>query len=1158
MRNDKYKELLRNLPSTLKMRLDNIKRYLYFNRGEKQLGSASLLVGSGFSKNADKGIDVSMLDWNELGKKFYTMLYGEEPKDSDLVFSSPIKLATMVNAEFGRTVLDKMIQDSLPDDRVFPNDLYIRLLNLPWHDVFTTNYDRLLERTVNLVGSTRHYHVVTNKETLIYTPSPRIVKLHGSFPDIHPYIITEEDFRTYPAKYPEFVNTVRQSLIENLFCMIGFSGDDPNFLSWIGWLRDVMGRLSMPVYMITFDNNIHGAQLQLYQKQNIQVVNLADVKGISTYREAFEFLFEYLSTPTKDNKEWNCSLSYDFSSGEKIKDTIQKAATIRKSYPGWLILPERYIHFFNESIDSYEIAKNIKSIKDSNVLIDLLFEFDWRLNVSLTPRRLDWFIEELEYITIEDNDDLKKRHKKLWLLISLLNVYRHTGDTEKYDKLKDIIASKLHEAPDALWSRYYNEVSLFYLCQLKYDEALNLIKDWQPVRTDYKSRILRVTIWCECGKEKDAIKELQELNTDIKNQKLSENFTSSPFLDSCLQQAMSLLNIYDFGHYHKAPVEQKTIIGIQSFIKKLKDKKKDHFMRVHGFGINTHSSSWNFGSGDFENDYLNAYRILTWMEESGYPFGHYLVSTEEEAMTLAISNIIEYEPVYAIQAIVRSCNSNVVKNVLTREVINKVDISFMDKTFVNYLPFVWGIGKEYNSSRLYREYFCIRIFSRLAIKASEENVAATFKLMLDNIGKIGLSFDRSDFYVVFNCLTPSSINQVVNALYSIPFKTNRPIDLPTLPDGNYYISDDLIRYLENGMKDEDSKVRIEAYKRIISVFNSLSDLDKEELKTSIYVWRNVKDQNIPMRESYHYFPFNIDEMTDIKAIVNEEIDAIKVGEYRSNGKSSDVISKFNSRISRILPVINYADALHKNSFMHKLTEYLTDNENVFKADDGQELMGGLRSFTNRLLYNIGGIIINSNPSSLDEDIANNLYIVLKRYTEYSFHVLYPLSRLAKAINNVDDLAPIITKNLFTGTITGTVDALSALFQVETVFFDENLMTKIENYVEFANSEDIPAYINYIATLIKDGIYPLDDKSTALENKSKQPLSRNQQLSDMLMNITIKIKNNEDISFITDIEYETIRLVHEIVKRYPDTKDSAAVAKWKEINDNVDTFNDVKL
>jgi hypothetical protein len=38
--------------------------------------------------------------------------------------------------------------------------------------------------------------------------------------------------------FAPFVNTVQQTLLEKSLCLIGFSGDDPNFLQWIGWIRD--------------------------------------------------------------------------------------------------------------------------------------------------------------------------------------------------------------------------------------------------------------------------------------------------------------------------------------------------------------------------------------------------------------------------------------------------------------------------------------------------------------------------------------------------------------------------------------------------------------------------------------------------------------------------------------------------------------------------------------------------------------------------------------------------------------------------------------------------------------------------------------------------------------------------------------------------------
>lgn len=103
---------------------------------------------------------------------------------------------------------------------------------------------------------------------------PRIIKLHGSFPSHRPFIITEEDYRTYPVKFAPLVNTVQQSLLENVFCMVGFSCEDPNFLKWIGWIHDNLGKSSsQKIYMISVAT-IPEAKVKLLFEQNIIVVDL--------------------------------------------------------------------------------------------------------------------------------------------------------------------------------------------------------------------------------------------------------------------------------------------------------------------------------------------------------------------------------------------------------------------------------------------------------------------------------------------------------------------------------------------------------------------------------------------------------------------------------------------------------------------------------------------------------------------------------------------------------------------------------------------------------------------------------------------------------------------------------------------------------------------
>ena len=49
-----------------------------------------------------------------------------------------------------------MLRDSIPDLQHEPSPLHEALLDLPWSDVFTTNYDTLLERASRSVVSQRY------------------------------------------------------------------------------------------------------------------------------------------------------------------------------------------------------------------------------------------------------------------------------------------------------------------------------------------------------------------------------------------------------------------------------------------------------------------------------------------------------------------------------------------------------------------------------------------------------------------------------------------------------------------------------------------------------------------------------------------------------------------------------------------------------------------------------------------------------------------------------------------------------------------------------------------------------------------------------------------------------------------------------------------
>ncbi len=201
---------------------------------------AAVLVGAGFSRNAVRpGADTPMPPlWSTLVERLAEHLYHDPaaaPKDA-------LRLAEEYRANHGQAALDEFVRNHIRDGAWEPSRLHSDLLELPWSDVLTTNWDTLLERT----PSVRHRELVRSTTDLAHGGQGRIIKLHGTVGASEHFIFAEEDYRTYPTRYAAFVNTARQIFIENELCLLGFSGDDPNFLQWSGWVRDkpqdILGR----------------------------------------------------------------------------------------------------------------------------------------------------------------------------------------------------------------------------------------------------------------------------------------------------------------------------------------------------------------------------------------------------------------------------------------------------------------------------------------------------------------------------------------------------------------------------------------------------------------------------------------------------------------------------------------------------------------------------------------------------------------------------------------------------------------------------------------------------------------------------------------------------------------------------------------------------
>lgn len=203
------------------------------------------------------------------------------------------------------------------------------MLNSDFNLIFTTNYDHLLE-TVGEKTKT----CVKASELSLRNLHDYVIKLHGNIADIESpfgfdqdntrrYILTQEDYDEYPAKHEAFMQLMRISLLKDCICLVGFSGTDYNFVSWIKWVRDILEEnkkrdwqanpSNIKIFFIDcFDHELDEATKQYFENYSIYRIVLprADVKeviGVSEetkdtdeYRRMLlERFFNFVQTPKK-------------------------------------------------------------------------------------------------------------------------------------------------------------------------------------------------------------------------------------------------------------------------------------------------------------------------------------------------------------------------------------------------------------------------------------------------------------------------------------------------------------------------------------------------------------------------------------------------------------------------------------------------------------------------------------------------------------------------------------------------------------------------------------------------------------------------------------------------------------------------------------------
>jgi len=420
--------------------------------GANQHGAA-IMIGAGFSRSAARhvGGDKKMPLWDTFSKKLLAEL---NPRDTDVSFSDPLRVAEEYRAYFGQAALNDQIRAQIDNDAWEPGDLYKSLLELPWSEVMTTNWDTLLERAAQPIHGP-YYTSVSRPTDLAWAPSPRIVKLHGTIGVTDTFIATQEDFRTYPEKFAPFVNFARQVFIENELCLLGFSGEDPNFLQWAGWVRDHLANHARKIYLVGA-LNLSAPQRVYLESINIAPVDLwdavedivdRDLRHQTTITLFLQTMHEEGKTKASSHEWLPSSLhrlqvtSQDHTrtfkdheyAAQLLKGQLETLQKDRESYPGWLICPPGPRWQVESQLnDPYPNSNNIAALAP-NDRAKLLYEIAWQHSITFDYIQ-PWLAETLFQVASQEDQCVLSKRQQMEIALVLLKNSRWLDASEEVGK----------------------------------------------------------------------------------------------------------------------------------------------------------------------------------------------------------------------------------------------------------------------------------------------------------------------------------------------------------------------------------------------------------------------------------------------------------------------------------------------------------------------------------------------------------------------------------------------------------------------------------------------------------------------------------------------------------------------------------------------------
>lgn len=867
------------------MKMDNKIVYSYIDEIGKRLaeptlyGAASVMIGAGFSKNAECLGDrkQSPPDWGELAGGMFEELYPKEKNNTEKRIAecsgkNVLTLAQKYEVAFDRTELNRIIERNIADEMYGPSELHKKLMQLNWNDVFTTNYDTLLERVIKQIESKKNYRIVYSQKDLPGSVRPRLIKLHGSIGHSDNYIITEEDYRTYPDIYAPFVNTVQQSMLETRLCLLGFSGDDPNFLNWLGWLRDNLGVNCPSIYLCGIFDYLGAAERKMLENRKITIIDLGQL------------------IPSDDENRYYNAL-------KKFLELLERESVVKKAR----ILKEKpFRHLMNlenctDKIEQYAskmitLSLDVMEVMSSYICIPLnqrneissYFEghLDWILDQDDFEKRIQ-LINNYCGILIKCNSPLfDENANKLFgicekmqdnleilgnIILYLLQMYRIDGNTAQYFWIRKRCEGAISKFSIYMKNELYIEFTKECLTNLDIDAAKQCIEKIEDIRND-EYALKKACLLVQMGDIEQARIIITNVLSFVAQQKYTINKMAS------LVGYINLIarSTWDFNRNPELFSDEdywQNEFNCRNILTKSKDdmigvlfeSKEEQNCRKYAFNPNSYMMSYTFGRTNERKRIESAFIYL--LLQDLLCIEVYDDHKNTVSMAVEIINCSSESPLWKWYKVLTMGDKKYSDNYFSRVRIFETDIKYTEKFYdqlINLVEIYLENSSKQNKLKKVGTYEIFDVISRLSIVIDTQRIIQlcvalvkynkweederqrknTIYMVLQRI-KFGFNTD-----ILLNCMENQWDIELLKYDF-LSFFTDIDLDYSKISrDKMIDIEIDIL----TGLKSEDEQIRNNAVIKY-NIFRSI--ISKENIECiRAELWKKMDENGFPVNEIY--------------------------------------------------------------------------------------------------------------------------------------------------------------------------------------------------------------------------------------------------------------------------------------------------------------------